>query len=52
MGAQPAFFDQKQRMDLFIRTSGIARERLKIRVVNLTYNMRRLIWLNARVSPA
>lgn len=46
------FADQKQRMGLFIRTIGIARERLKIGMVNLTYNMRRLMWLSAREAPA
>lgn len=46
------FADQKQRMGLFIRTIGLARARLKIGMVNLAYNMRRLIWLGARDAPA
>ena len=46
------FADQKQRMGLFIRTQGIARARLKIDMVNLTYDMRRLVWLNTREAFA
>ncbi len=46
------FADQKQRMGLLIRTSGIARVGLKIGMVNLTYNIRRLVWLNAREASA
>lgn len=46
------FADQKQRMGLFIRTIGLARARLKIGMVNLAYNMRRLTWLDAREAPA
>jgi hypothetical protein len=36
---------------LFIRTIGLAR-RLKIGVVNLAYNMRRPVWLDAGEAPA
>jgi hypothetical protein len=32
-------------MDLFIRTIGIARAATKIRLANLVYNIRRLIFL-------
>jgi transposase, IS5 family len=42
------FADLKQRCGLFIRTIGFAQARLKVGMVNLTYNMRRLVWLNAR----
>lgn len=45
------FADQKQRMGLFIRTIGLDRARLKVGMVNLAYNMRRLLWLDAREAP-
>jgi len=38
------FGEQKNRMGLFIRTIGIARAKLKIGMVNIVYNMRRLIY--------
>jgi IS5 family transposase len=40
------FATQKDRMDLFIRTVGIARASTKIGMVNLVYNIKRLIFLN------
>jgi IS5 family transposase len=40
------FAAQKDRMDLFIRTVGIARAKTKIGMVNLVYNIKRLIFLN------
>jgi transposase len=40
------FAVQKDRMDLFIRTVGIARAKTKIGMVNLVYNIKRLIFLN------
>jgi IS5 family transposase len=46
------FADQKDRMGLFIRTIGIARAKTKIGLVNLAYNMRRLVWLGSRSAPA
>ena len=39
------FAQQKDRMDLFVRTIGIARARAKIGLANLVYNMKRLVWL-------
>ena len=39
------FAEQKDRMGLFIRTIVLARARTKIGLVNLVYNMKRLIWL-------
>ena len=45
------FAAQKQRMGLFIRTIGIERAKTKIGMVNLAYNMQRLVWLNARGAP-
>jgi transposase, IS5 family len=44
------FAEQKDRMDLFIRTIGLTRARLKIGMANLAYNMKRLIFLR-RVMP-
>jgi len=45
------FAHQKDRMDLFIRTIGLARAEAKIGMVNLVYNMKRLNWLQGR-KPA
>ena len=39
------FAEQKERMDLFIRTIGIARATIKIGLANLVYNIKRLIFL-------
>ncbi len=46
------FAVQKQCMGLFIRTIGIDRATTKIGMVNLAYNMKRLVWLNARAAPS
>ena len=40
------FAEQKSRMGLFIRTVGIARATTEIGLANLTYNMKRLIYLD------
>jgi len=40
------FAEQKSRMGLFIRTIGIARATTKIGLVNILYNMKRLIFLD------
>lgn len=45
------FAAQKGPMALFIRTIGIARAKTKIGMVNLVYNMKRLVWLEARSAP-
>ena len=45
------FAVQKDKMDLFIRTIGIARATMKIGMVNLVYNMRRLVFLRRIRSP-
>jgi len=45
------FAVQKGPMALFIRTVGIARARTKIGMANLVYNMKRLVWLEARGAP-
>ncbi|MEO1725158.1 MAG: transposase [Pseudomonadota bacterium] len=39
-GIEHVFAGQKHRMDLFARTIGIARARIKICTANLTYNLR------------
>ena len=39
------FAEQKDRMDLFIRTIGIARATIKIGLANLVYNIKRLLFL-------
>jgi len=39
------FAEQKARMDLFIRTIGIARATVKIGLANLVYNIKRLLFL-------
>jgi len=37
----------------FVRTIGIARARVKIGMMNLAYNMRRLVWLErTAAAPA
>jgi IS5 family transposase len=45
------FAEQKERMDLFIRTLGIARATMKIGLANLVYNIKRLLFLR-RVAAA
>ncbi len=44
------FAEQKDWMDLFIRTTGIARAKMKIGLANLVYNFKRLLFLQ-RPSP-
>ena len=39
------FAEQKDRMDLFIRTIGIARATIKIGLANLVFNIKRLLFL-------
>ena len=46
------FAHQKGPMALVVRTIGLARARVKIGLVNLAYNMRRLVWLSRRDVPA
>ena len=45
------FAQQKDRMDLFIRTIGIARATVKIGLANLVYNIKRLLFLR-RIAAA
>ena len=46
-------YRSKARMDLFIRTIGLARAETKIGLANLVYNIKRLITLEAgKTAPA
>jgi IS5 family transposase len=45
-GVEHVFAVQKDKMDLFVRTIGIARATVKIGMANMVYNMRRLVFLN------
>ena len=45
-GVEHVFAAQKCRLGLVVRTVGMARARVKIGLANLTYNFRRLVWLN------
>ena len=45
------FARQKGPMGPFIRTIGIARARTKIGVVNLVFNMLRMVWLVDQSAP-
>ena len=40
----------KDKMDLFIRTVGIARATVKIGMANMVYNMKRLVFLDRLVA--
>ena len=40
------FAVQKDKMDLFVRTVGIARATVKIGMANMVYNMKRLVFLD------
>ena len=46
------FARQKGPMGLFVRTIGLDRAKTRIGLANLTYNMKRLVWLNSRTAPA
>jgi transposase, IS5 family len=46
------FSRQKGPMGLFVRTIGIARAKTKIGLVNLVYNMQRMVWLTAQTAAA
>ena len=45
------FAEQKDPMDLFLRTIGLARAELKIGMANLVCNIRRTRWLDRRAAP-
>jgi hypothetical protein len=44
--------NRKRRLGLIIRSIGLARAKARIALANLTYNMRRLAWLDRRTVPA
>ncbi len=46
------FARQKGPMRLFIRTIGLVRAKVKIGMVNLAYNLTRLVWHQGRGAPA
>lgn len=39
-------------MALVIRTIGLARAKVKIGLANLTYNMKRMVWLTDQLATA
>lgn len=39
-------------MAAVVRTIGLARAQMKIGLVNLAYNMWRLVWVHGRCAPA
>ena len=45
-GVEHVFAVQKDKMEVFIRTMGIARATIKIGMANLVYNMRRYVYLD------
>src|SRR5829696_8023167 len=49
---ETVFAAQKHRFGLFVRTIGLARATMKIGLANLTYNMRRLVWIEQPNPPA
>jgi hypothetical protein len=51
-GIEHVFAHQKGPMALCIRTIGIIRAKVKIGLANLTYNIRRLVFLDRRSSYA
>lgn len=46
------FAHQKGLMGLVVPTVGLARAKVQIGLANLVYNIRRLVWLNGRATPA
>ncbi|MBM3570516.1 MAG: hypothetical protein FJX46_17390 [Alphaproteobacteria bacterium] len=51
MGHGRRFLIRWRPIGAFVRTVGKARAELKIGMINLAYNMRRLIWLQGRTAP-
>ena len=51
-GIEHVFAQQKGPMELCIRTIGMARAKAKIGLANLTYNIRRMVWLERRCGCA
>jgi hypothetical protein len=46
------FATEKRRMRLVVRCIGLARATARITLANLTYNMRRLVWVKGKAAPA
>jgi IS5 family transposase len=44
------FAEQKQRMKLFVRTTGLVRATVKIGMNNIAYSMKRLVWLERQFT--
>lgn len=51
-GVEHVFARQKGPMALVIRTIGLARAKVKIGLANLTYNMKRMVWLTDQLATA
>ena len=51
-GVEHVFAVQKDKMELFIRTIGIARATTKIGMANLVYNMKRYVYLDRLAASA
>lgn len=49
---ETVFAAQKHRFGLFVRTIGLARARTKIGLANLTYNLKRFLWIETRPVAA
>jgi IS5 family transposase len=52
VAVENVFAHEKGIMGMFVRTIGLARATVKIGLANLTYNMRRLVWLAGKTEPA
>ena len=46
------FATEKRRMGLVVRSIGLVRATARIKLANLAYNMRRLVWIEGRGAPA
>ncbi len=44
------FAHEKGPMGLIVRATGLARAKIKIRLANLAYNMRRFVWLRGKAA--
>ena len=51
-GVEHVFARQKDPMGLVIRTIGLAMAKVKIGFANLTYNVKRMLWLTTRPTMA
>jgi IS5 family transposase len=46
------FATEKRRLGLVVRSIGLVRATARITLANLAYNMRRLVWIEGRATPA